>query len=333
MSIFVPNPTAVETQQTFETSVFPYALVGQSPSVEVACNWIAEQRDELKRLATQHGAVLFRGFGLSSPEDFDQLVGALAVENFPYKRSLSNAVRVNFTERVFSANEAPSDVRIYLHHEMAQTPLFPTSILFFCQVAAVEGGATPLCRSDILYEQVRKACPEFIAKLESQGLKYTNVMPNDNDPQSGMGRSWRSTLGVADKQQAEERLQNLGYTFEWLEGDCLRATTPVLPGVREISPGRRTLFNQLIAAYSGWSDQRNDPSNAIRHGDNSKLDAQAVERLIQLADELTFEMAWQTGDAVLIDNTVAMHGRRPFVGTRKVLASLGDMQTHIFSPA
>jgi alpha-ketoglutarate-dependent taurine dioxygenase len=322
-------------QQIYGDSIFPYVYAAKEGfhSVADAANWVADRRSQLLSEAHKHGAILFRDFPLALPEDFDSFVAALGIENFPYKRSLSNAVRVNFTERVFSANEAPAAVKIFLHHEMAQTPLYPSTILFFCQLPAEEGGATPICRSDILYERVRAECPEFIAKLESCGLKYSNVMPGNDDPNSGMGRSWQSTLGVETKEEAETRLQSLGYSWQWLDNDTLRVTTPVLPAVREIAPGRKTLFNQLIAAYAGWSDQRNDPSSAIRHGDDSKLDAAAVGRLIALADELTYDMAWQAGDVVLVDNTVAMHGRRPFVGRRKVLASLGDMQTHSFQLA
>ena len=61
---------------------------------------------------------------------------------------------------------------------------------------------------------------------------------------------------------------------------------------------------------------------AIRHGDGSKLDADAVQVAVKLAEELAFDVQWQPGDAVLIDNTVAMHARRTFRGKRKVLASL-----------
>jgi alpha-ketoglutarate-dependent taurine dioxygenase len=43
---------------------------------------------------------------------------------------------------------------------------------------------------------------------------------------------------------------------------------------------------------------------------------------IELADQLTFDIPWQTGDIALVDNYLAMHGRRPFEGQRKVLASL-----------
>ncbi len=323
------------SQQLYADSVFPYALQA-NPSLgglAQAAIWLSENRQQLKQLARQHGGVLFRDFPITSPQDFDAAVVALDIQNFPYRESLSNAVRVNFTPRVFSANEAPSDIKIFLHHEMAQTPLFPAIILFYCQLAAVEGGATPICRSDELYKRALKICPDFLDDLEFRGLKYSNVMPADDDASSGMGRSWRSTLGVDTRAAAEQRLQQLGYSFQWLADECLRATTPALPGIREVSPGRKTLFNQLIAAYSGWRDQRNDPSQAIRHGDDTILDGRAVQQLIELADELSFEVQWQTGDFALIDNTVAMHGRRPFTGPRKVLASLGEKCSHVFQPA
>ncbi|MEL0316079.1 MAG: TauD/TfdA family dioxygenase, partial [Halieaceae bacterium] len=36
----------------------------------------------------------------------------------------------------------------------------------------------------------------------------------------------------------------------------------------------------------------------------------------------TVDLAWQAGDIALLDNYKVMHGRRPFAGTRSVLASL-----------
>ena len=63
------------------------------------------------------------------------VVSALGYPNFSYANSLSNAYRINHTPRV-SANEAPADVTIFLHHEMAQTPFYPSKLIFFCQVAA-----------------------------------------------------------------------------------------------------------------------------------------------------------------------------------------------------
>ncbi|MEM7478515.1 MAG: TauD/TfdA family dioxygenase [Planctomycetota bacterium] len=330
-SVFeVPKAENYEASRLQSESNFPLGYLGAltKDALHSSLTWIQSERGKLLKEATRHGAVLFRSFGLQGAQDFDALIGALGIENFPYKKSLSNAVRVNFTERVFSANEAPSSVKIYLHHEMAQTPFYPTWILFFCEQAAEQGGATPICRSDILYESLYQEHEDFLQELEAKGLKYTNVMPDSDDPHSGMGRSWQSTLGVETKDEAEARLKELDYSWLWQQDSCLRCTTPLLPAVRTLRDGRKTLFNQLIAAYAGWSDDRNDPSKAIRLGDNSKLNAEAVNRMIELAYESSFDMEWQNGDAVLIDNTVVMHGRRPFEGKRRVLASLGDMQSH-----
>jgi alpha-ketoglutarate-dependent taurine dioxygenase len=43
---------------------------------------------------------------------------------------------------------------------------------------------------------------------------------------------------------------------------------------------------------------------------------------IELGDKLSFDLPWQTGDVALVDNFLVMHGRRPFSGSRRVLASL-----------
>jgi alpha-ketoglutarate-dependent taurine dioxygenase len=137
-----------------------------------------------------------------------------------------------------------------------------------------------------------------------------------------MGRSWQSTLRASTREAAEKRLRQLNYSWEWLPDGSLRATTPVLPAVRPLSGGRKSFFNQLIAAAKGWKDTRNDPSKAITFGDGSALDRNAVNIAAELGDELSFDIPWQNGDVALVDNFVAMHGRRTFTGTRRVLASL-----------
>ncbi|MEC7409603.1 MAG: TauD/TfdA family dioxygenase, partial [Planctomycetota bacterium] len=146
-------------------------------ALDDALKWVTHEANNLLASATNHGAVLLRDFPVKSAEDFDAIVSALNLPNFPYEKSLSNAVRVNRTPRVFSANEAPPEVQIFFHHEMAQTPLYPRWIFFSCEVAAEEGGATPICRSDLLFERLQADCPDFIQACEQRGLRYTNVMP------------------------------------------------------------------------------------------------------------------------------------------------------------
>lgn len=268
------------------------------------------------------GALLFRGFDVPDPLAFDAAIEGYGEAGFTYEDSLSNAVRTNVTPRVFTANEAPPTTEIFLHHEMAQTPLYPAKLFFYCEIAPGSGGATPLCRSDWVLERLAEQSPDFVARLEAEGVRYTNVMPGSDDSGSGQGRSWRSTLSVSDESEAEARLQELGYSWEWLEDGSLRVTTAALPAVRTLEDGRKTFFNQLIAAFRGWADSRNDPNKAITFGGGGPITSKDMAPAIALADEFTHDLAWQAGDVALIDNFSVMHGRRPFEGKRRVLASL-----------
>ncbi|XUU60800.1 TauD/TfdA family dioxygenase [Erythrobacter sp. HA6-11] len=299
-------------------NAFPHVINGKGDLAD----YISVNKASVDDALTASGAVLFRGFGVLDPLAFDAAVVAYGEESFTYEESLSNAVRVNVTERVFTANEAPPETEIFMHHEMAQTPLYPSKLMFYCEIAPGEGGATPLCRSDLLFAELRERDPDNAAAFQQRGVRYSNTMPGENDAGSGQGRSWRSTLGVENRQDAEARLAALGYEWEWTADDSLRATTPILPAVRELNDGRTAFFNQLIAAFCGWSDTRNDGSRAITFGDGAPVTQVHMAAAIALSEELVYDHAWQSGDVVLVDNFAVMHGRRPFTGKRRVLASL-----------
>ncbi|MBD2840824.1 TauD/TfdA family dioxygenase [Erythrobacter rubeus] len=284
--------------------------------------FLAANKTAVDAALSDAGALLFRGFDVPDPVAFDAAVQGYGEPGFTYEDSLSNAVRTNVTPRVFTANEAPPTTEIFLHHEMAQTPLYPSKLFFYCEIAAETGGATPLCRSDWVLDRLGKEAPAFVARVEAEGVRYTNVMPGDDDAGSGQGRSWRSTLSVDNRVAAEARLRELGYSWEWQSDGSLRATTPALPAVRTIGDGRRSFFNQLIAAFRGWADSRNDPNRAITFGDGTPITSQDMAPAIEIADELTADLAWQPGDVALVDNYLVMHGRKPFEGKRRVLASL-----------
>ncbi len=202
------SEVAIVGQQIYGGDAFPLVLTSATSgaTLDQTVAWLGDRRDELLAQGASHGTVLFRGFPLATAEDFDRFVAAFNLTNFPYDESMSNAVRVNRTPRVFTANEAPASVTIFLHHEMAQTPIYPSRLFFFCEQAAATGGATPLCRSDVLWQRIVEHCPRFARDCEDKGLRYSNVMPPAADASSGMGRSWQSTLRADTSAAAEERL-------------------------------------------------------------------------------------------------------------------------------
>lgn len=310
---------SLSNQLVFQDSVFPKVVINQQnfQSLKTAIEWVKENKVQLEQTLACSGVVLFRGFPVNDAHTFDAFSAAFNYPTFTYKESLSNAVRINYTDRVFTANEAPKDVEIHLHHEMAQTPVSPDKLFFFCQSAALTGGATPVCRSDLLYNALKAQAPSLANDFLNKGLKYTTLMPADDNHQSGQGRSWKSTLSVNNKAQAELKLSELGYSWKWLECGGLTAITPVLPAVKSLNNGKQVFYNQLIAAYMGWEGVREDPSKAICFGDDSAITVEALELIVSLSKQFTYDLQWQDGDIALIDNKMAMHGRRPFSGERK----------------
>lgn len=297
---------------------FPHVITGDGSLAD----HLAANGQALEEALADAGTVLFRGFDVPDAYAFDVAIEAFGKPGFTYEDSLSNAVRTNITSRVFTANEAPPETEIFLHHEMAQTPIYPSALFFYCEIAPGDSGATPLCRSDWVLDRLAGEAPEFTARLQQEGVRYTNVMPGDDDAGSGQGRSWKSTLNSANRNAAEARLKDLGYSWEWQADGSLRATTPALPAIRQLGGGRRSFFNQLIAAFRGWSDSRNDPNKAITFGNGEAITAEDMTPAIAIADELTYDLEWRAGDVALVDNFTVMHGRRPFRGKRRVLASL-----------
>ena len=311
----------------FNNEHFPSIIVnnGSIKTLEQAQAWINQNQATIKKELACTGAVLFRGFPVSDAVSYDAFFSAFGYDNFTYKESLSNAVRINYTDLVFSANEAPKNVEIYLHSEMAQTPVFPNIISLFCEKTAITGGATILCRSDVVYQKVAAAEPQLTEKLSSVGVKYTNRIPAADNADSAQGRGWQSTLSVETRDQAEQKLRNLGYTWQWHSDGSLSAQTRALSAIKSIENGRQVFFNQIIAAYEGWEGVKDDPSVGLCFGDDSPIPIHFLDSICDIASETAYDLEWQDGDVAVVDNHLSMHGRRPYSGdrVRRVLVTLG----------
>jgi hypothetical protein len=303
--------------------MFPVTFDTPSESVSIE-EWVRQNRVAINKSLKQTGAVLLRGLAMQDPDHFEKFVVAYGLPVFPYRESLSNAVRVNHSERVFTANEAPSQVEIYLHHEMAQTPVSP-SVLFFCCISAAEqGGATPLCRSDQLFEAFKLSHPKWTEQLVSKGLRYVTRMPAVSDESSGQGRSWYNTLNVSDKDEVEKKLTAMGYEYSWQNNGGLETLSPLLPGVVELTNGGQSFYHQLIAAYRGWPGVRENPASGVMFGDKTEIPVGLLESLSSMAEDYTTDLHWADGEIAMLNNRMIMHGRRPYSGNRKrqVLVSM-----------
>lgn len=303
----------------------PSHLSHLSSDTAKAHAYLKQHQQVINSLLNEHSVLLFRDFSQETPQHFAEFVeDCLGLPNFPYVGG--NAVRTAVVgDRVFTANESPPEKPIPFHHELAQTPNFPSRLLFFCAWPAESGGETPVLYSPAVYDELRHRCPEFLEKIESTGVRYSRVMTPDDRPHSAIGRGWRGTFTARSREQAEIALREKGYDWEWLEDGedaKLKEISPVLKAVHVADDGRKSFFNQLFAVWGGWRDEFNTPNNCITAGDGSPLDPDAMKIVADVMAAHRVAVPWRQGDVMYIDNMMAQHSRAKFTGPRRVLASL-----------
>ena len=329
-------------------------------TLEDAIRFVRHHRTSIDEALEECGAVLFRGFPMASPEDFDSFVKAFdGYNDLSYEKSMSFAVRTKLANRICTTNEGKSGGLVF-HHEQAQTPLWPSHVFFCCQLPALpgDGGETGIVSSPLVYDELVKRYPEFCSKLETHGVRYTVYAGPEQDPSKGAGRSWKSFFHVSTKDECESKMKAGGWTWEWGVGpsnatgtvgkDFLKCTTPVLEAVKLANGGgggklRKCFFNQLIATTAnalefsrvGSSTSGCDPlvdlptqtgiDECVCFGNGDPISLEILLDAKKICEDLAVNIQWQKGDVVLLSNYLMMHARRPWKGpegTRKLLASL-----------
>ena len=130
---FEPQP--VTGQQRHGDSNFPLVLTADGSVSQQDLH--AQSAALIEQLAT-HGAILFRGCGVTDAQAFDDFVAGFVLPNFPYDQSLSNAVRNNRTPRVFPPTRRRRMSRFFCTTRWRRPRIF--RVICFSSVSR------PLCR-------------------------------------------------------------------------------------------------------------------------------------------------------------------------------------------
>ena len=295
---------------------------------EEALAWISEHGALIREVMCDHGAVILRDFPLAGPEDFEAAIDAADFAEMPYVGGAAPREVVT-SRRILTANESPPEQPIPFHHEMAQVPNPPGYVFFCCEIAPEKGGSTPIVHSHQIYRRFQAIDPDFCSHLEEHGARYVRIMPPEDDPASPIGRSWRATFQVHSADEAEAReaaeakMREAGTTWRWLDQGNLYTETAPVPAIRvEERTGKSTFFNSVVAAYTGWIDERNDPTKAVKCGDGSPVNGEALLATAEAMFEEQVALTWRRGDQMWLDNRLVMHSRQPFEGARRILAAI-----------
>jgi len=67
----------------------------------------------------------------------------------------------------------------------------------------------------LVYDYIDRQYPDLITKFEG-GLRYIKRVPEENDPTSAIGNSWKSMFKVSTREDAEVVMKEHEYTWEWI---------------------------------------------------------------------------------------------------------------------
>ena len=334
---------SVPEQTSVDGKVFPLLLgpVDEAASEADRSRFVEHYRKELLALVRSHGAVMLRGWNGASPQAFADLTAAMSMGTTDMRCSAGPRTNVarSGEATVFTANEAPPDQNIPFHHEMAQCDLPPDVVLFFCEVAARQGGATPLIKSHVAASYLRERHAPVAHKLSQLGVRYVRVMPRETDASSALGKSWKVCVAPS-VEEAEAKMRAEGTAWKWLPGGMLHTISKPVPAlILEERSGREVFFTAAESTFnvltdcvhssgsvgSHGSNAPTRPMKALIYGDGTELDDATRAALVDVAQFMQAErtvVPWQLGDVMLIDNASVMHARDNFVAPRRILASL-----------
>ena len=85
----------ISSQKVYQGHPFPIILTPKSPeSLESSVAQVKSKKDFILNQAFKHGAVMFRGFNITTAQDFDAFIQAFGLPNFSYEDSLRFCVGV-----------------------------------------------------------------------------------------------------------------------------------------------------------------------------------------------------------------------------------------------
>lgn len=320
------------------------------PSLDRLCAWLRSNPAWVQELLARHGAILFRGFAVGSPADFERL--ARAIDDDLKNEYLGTSPRDALTGYVFSASELPPVYPIPQHCEMSFVKEPPRRVFFCCLLEPQPGGGeTPL----VDFRKVwRDLDPAVRRRFEDGGIR---IVRNYAGPSGGSAfdlwklKRWDEMFLTTDRAVVEAKCREQGFEPVWTENDGLRliSTQPVFrdhpvtgervwhnhvttfhlsaaPGeyrhIYDLRPSWKNFallqFARAMVVLQRATRSADEQSMHCTHEDGREIPDADLEHVRDVIWRHLAVYAWKLGDVVAVDNHSVAHGRLPYAGPRKV---------------
>ncbi len=313
----------VETKLLDGDAPLPLLVVPTVEGVDLTA-WAASHREFVAAGLKEHGGILFRGFGVTTADEFEQFARAVSGELLEYRYRSTPRTRVSGD--IYSSTEYPAGEHIPLHNEMSYTTSWPMKIAFFCAQPAEEGGETPIADSRRVYARLAPRVRERFARA---GVMYVrNYGPRLDLP-------WQDVFQTDDRAEVEAYCRRASIEYEWRGDDGLRTRQVCQAVATHPQTGEEVWFNQAHLFHTSnlqpevresllASCREEDlPRNAY-FGDGSPIAEPLADEVREAYRLETVSFPWRRGDVLMLDNMLAAHGRTPFRGARQILVGMAE---------
>lgn len=305
-----------------------------------AAKWATENKPALDESLLVHGAIFLTGFGIT-PTDFPQVASAMSPNEKSLEYTGGTSPRPKVSEGVYLSTTYPAGATMVQHHEMTYFREWPLKVFFYAENPSPIGGETPLCSSRVFMSKLDPQIVNEFAKREVQYIRNYGMT----------GPNWEQSFQTDNRSEVETFCNNKGIEWEWRPENRLRTRHTAQGIANHPTTGEKLWCNQAhaLSSHSGVRGLRSstlklfapgfseeliqgivdgDPLDAphfTRYGDGGLIDPSIIDEVNHLLESEKTTIKWQQGDLMILDNMLASHGRNPYQGERRILATLTEL--------
>ncbi len=292
------------------------------------------------KLLRESGAILFRNFPLQNVSDFETVVKTLGLGELT--RFLgTDPSRISMSTGIDLLTEPLSSKKVLPRQELSSNRHYPKHLYFYCQ-RAPEGG------SEMLLVDARKVLkgldPIVLGAFKEHGLMYVASYYAKNSFIDIVNRmdyehaSWRDFFQTEDKDQVEQLCRENELDFQWNRKDWLQITSHRPALMTHPESHEEVWFNQahlydLNPRLLGWwsyleaktlYSQKHTIPRRVLFGNGISIKRELLHHIMDVIEAHTVRFSMQTGDLLVLDNILTMHGNSPSTGENRMLTAMTE---------